>query len=100
MYGVTSGTVILIRLVFQSYYEIYLLLCTYTTTLDNLATFAIPTDWGDITKITDSGGVMNYTTSFSKIGTFTRTIEGTICSIMFGDGLLTNCSYWIYIQIL
>ena len=42
----------------------------------NLATFAIPTDWGDITKITDSGGVMNYTTSFSKIGTFTRTIEG------------------------
>jgi hypothetical protein len=49
---------------------------TYTTTLDNLATFAIPTDWGNITKVTDSGGVLDYTSSFSKIGTFTRTIEG------------------------
>jgi hypothetical protein len=49
---------------------------SYTTTLDNLATFAIPTDWGDLTKITDGDGVMNYTSSFSKIGTFTRTIEG------------------------
>jgi hypothetical protein len=78
LYGVTSGTLTDIdslsvsSLTMKStYYS-----ATYTTTLDNLATFAIPTDWGDITKITDSGGVMNYTTSFSKIGTFTRTIEG------------------------
>jgi hypothetical protein len=78
LYGVTSGTLTDIdslsvsSLTMKStYYS-----ATYTTTLNNLATFAIPTDWGDITKITDSGGVMNYTTSFSKIGTFTRTIEG------------------------
>jgi len=51
-------------------------LSSFTTSLENLATFAIPTAWGDITKITDEGGSLSYTGSFSKIGTFTRFLDG------------------------
>lgn len=81
LYGVTSGeftsssinSLLVSNLTMKSpYYSVI-----YTTTLDNLATFAIPFDWGNITKITDDGGVMNYTSSFEKLGTFNRTIEGT-----------------------
>jgi hypothetical protein len=78
LYGATSGTLTNIDSLTQSslmmkstYYS-----AAFTTTLSNLATFALPVAWGDITKVTDSGGVMDYTTSFTKIGTFTRTVDG------------------------
>ena len=78
LYGVTSGTLSNINSLTQSsllmkatYYS-----ATFTTTQSVLATFALPTAWGNISKITDSNGVNEYTTSFSKIGTFSRTVDG------------------------
>lgn len=50
---------------------------TYTTTLQNLATFAVPEAWGNITKITDSSGVTEYTSSFERIpGSFLVNTDG------------------------
>lgn len=40
---------------------------TYTTNLGNLATFAIPAAWGDVYKITDDSGTVEYTNSFEKL---------------------------------
>jgi hypothetical protein len=78
LYGTTSGTITNIDgltpssiIMKQESYS-----ATFSTNLNNLATFAIPTAWGNITKITEEGGSLNYTASFSKIGTFTRTIDG------------------------
>ena len=78
LYGVTSGALTNIDSLTQSslqmkgtYYS-----ASFTTTLSNLATFALPTAWGNITKVTDGNGVLDYTSSFEKIGTFTRTVDG------------------------
>lgn len=78
LYGVTSeGSVPIDSLTTSSltmkstYYS-----AKFTTNLSNYATFGLPAIWGDITKITDSNGVMDYTTSFSKVGTYTRTVDG------------------------
>jgi len=78
LYGATSGTLTDINSLTQSnllmkstYYS-----AAFTTTLSNLSTFALPVVWGNITKVTDGGGVMDYTSSFTKIGTFTRTVDG------------------------
>ena len=78
LYGVTSGTLTNIDSLTQSgltmkstYYS-----AAFTTNLTNLSTFALPADWGNLTKITDSSGVTEYTTSFTKIGSFTRTVDG------------------------
>jgi hypothetical protein len=78
LYGTTSGTITNIDSLTASglmlKQDSYL--ATFTTNLGNLATFAIPTAWDNITKITEEGGSLNYTSSFSKIGTFSRTIDG------------------------
>jgi hypothetical protein len=78
LYGTTSGTITNIDeltpssiIMKQESYS-----ASFTTNLGNLATFAIPTAWGNITKITEEGRSLNYTSSFSKIGTFTRTTDG------------------------
>ena len=77
LYGVTSGTLTNINSLSMSgitmkssYYSV-----TYTTTLSTLATFALPADWGNITKVTDNSGVTEYD-SFAKIGTFSRIVDG------------------------
>lgn len=89
LYGVTSATAMVTDIsglsqsgitTKSTYYT-----AAYTTNLTNLATFAIPVNWGTISKITDSSGVTEYTTSFQRVaGTFVRNVDGL------------NVTYYVY----
>ena len=58
---------------------------TYNTDLTKVPVFAIPTAWGNLTKITSDGGILEYTSSFTKIGTFSRVLDGQ------------SVSYYVYV---
>lgn len=50
---------------------------TYTTSLSRIPVFALPTYWGNIIKITDINGTVDYTDSFGRVsGVFTRNVDG------------------------
>ena len=80
LYGVTSGDTLenlddLIPSdprIYDTFYDV-----TFTTGITNYATFALPVAWGDIYRITDDNGTVDYTESFEKLSeTYTVEIDG------------------------
>ena len=57
---------------YDVYYDI-----TITSGINNYTTFALPTVWGDVYKITDNCGTVDYTESFEKLSqTYTVLVDG------------------------
>ena len=50
---------------------------TYDTDLSSIPVFALPTYWGNVIKITDINGTVDYTNSFGRVsGVFSRNVDG------------------------